>query len=140
MLLGQPLVARAQHNKLFPNQAAAGTPKRHHHAHRQHHAAAYQSVGDAEDGSDDGRDSDGEDDLLEEGKQEAHMTAAPAAAEAAGGHGADPSSPHYNFSDHAITQGPDAGPHNGRASKQHPAELCLIFVFFSLFVCACLCC
>ena len=105
MLLGQPLVARAQHNKLFPNQPS---PKRH--AHRpQHHASNYQSV--PADGSEDdeGGDSADEDDFLEEGKQEASSSTAAAAAapaaESAGAHGADPTSPHYNFSDHAITQG-----------------------------------
>ena len=111
MLLGQPLIARAQHNKLWPNQhKALETKHDHHHSKHKHSgsSASYQSVP-----SIDAESSDDE----EEQKLSRHIhhhgdasaAAAPAAAPvpvaAAGGHGADPTDEHYNFSDHAITQG-----------------------------------
>jgi len=122
MLIAQPLIARAEHNRLFPPSAAhdrsppVSSPKERATTRLPHsstvtrraHGSRYEAVA--------AEDVDVEQDLwdAEEGKEHEHRVTLqamaepkPAAPAPAGGdaHGADPSSPHYSFADHAITQG-----------------------------------
>jgi V-type H+-transporting ATPase subunit a len=136
MLLAQPLLARAEHKRLFPvghahlsprvdsdstpspfliidadGRTASSPSSATHQKRRKHGGAHYDAVA--------GADVDVTQDWVdhEEGKAGEHRVtlqaladpksavSAPAVAAVAEGHGADPRSPHYNFADHAITQG-----------------------------------
>jgi V-type H+-transporting ATPase subunit a len=114
MLFGQPLMARSQFRKLFPELATEGSEGKHspiegtHRTHgtRRAHGTRFQAVSSE---ADESGPSDTEEQKSYENRATLQSQADPKpaaqAAPATNGdaHGADPTSPHYSFSDHLIT-------------------------------------